>query len=121
MENELSSAELYCKDRGKFFEREGNIDSAGRKRLGDYERFEANGAKITILRKLGETYIHEDYGQERLRFPGGYEIEVDHFLTSDRIIPTPMTHEEEAQRNKEISQILDKISRDYFRTAYVLG
>lgn len=120
MEKELSSAELYKKDRSKFYERERNVDSVERKRLGDYERFEANSAKITIFRGLGETHISEDYGTKKLRFPGCDEIEVDHFLTQDTIIPTPMTSDEEAQRNEEIFQILDRRSREDLKNAYVL-
>src|SRR3989344_3714046 len=111
---------IYKKDRDEFFERERNIDSAERKGLGDYERFEVGGGEIIISRHLGETHTSENYGQEKLRFPGCGEIEVDNFSTRDTIISTPMTHEEEAQRNEEIFQILDRRARENLEHAYIL-
>ena len=118
MEKELSSAELYKKDRGEFWKREHNITPEERKRIGDYERFEVQGIKVTIYRSLGETSIYEDYGMEKIRFPGFGEIEVDNPLTGHTILSTPMTPEEEKQRNEERFQILDRIVKEDLKNGH---
>jgi len=120
MERELSSAELYRKDRSEFFRREKNMNTEERKRIGECERFEVNGVTVTINRSLGETSIYEDSGTRKIRLPGYGEVEVDDSSSCASIISTPMTPKEEKIRNEEIFQIMDRRAREDLENAYIL-
>lgn len=120
MDRELSSAELYRKNRSEFFQREENVNTKERKRIGVYERFEVNGVTVTILRSLGETNIYENHGMRKMRLPGYGEVEVDSPLSGGKIISTPMTPEEEKRRDDEIFQILDRRAKEDLKNAYIL-